>query len=265
MNWQEADTELNQRVKKYRFDHPHTPYKEAAAFVLDDDPELAAAYAGIDSPRTANIKRQFELDRKLKKDPDSPTADIDRHQYRATAAQFMGWRSASKTYGLDVEKEIVEKIQREIMDLENNQILYEKTIANYPEKEKRQKEIIEVLQAKLGSNIGHTPTIEEIKKAQDKLLALARELAIAEDELPNVEAQLNELRKKLANIQSGKKFSKQNRYASPSAELAARAKEYSRKYNCEYESAAGEILKEDLVLSTAYNLYDVDTLLGLKG
>ena len=264
MDFKEADNKLTERVKKYRFEHPHTSYQDAADIILDKDPELAAAYASVDSPRTSNIKRQFELDRKIKENPDSPTADIDQYQYRVTAAQFMGWRSASKTHGVDIEREIKEKIQREILDLETKQILYQKTISNYPEEEKRQLKIIEALQAKLGSNIGHTPSVKEIKKEQDKLLALARELSVAGDELPNVEAQLNELRKKLEKIESGKKFSRQRSYESPSAELAARAKEYAREYGIEYETAVDVILTEDPVLSHAYTFCHIDELLGLN-
>jgi hypothetical protein len=265
MNWQEADTELTRKVKKYRFEHPHTNYSDAVDIILDDNPELAAAYSSVDSPRTSNIKRQFELDRKIKENPDSPSADIDQYQYRVTAAQFMGWRSASKTYGVDVEREIIEKIQREIMDLESKQILYQKTIENYPEEEKRQRKIIESLQAKLGSSVGHTPTLKEIRAAQDKLLALSGELADAEEDLPRIEAELNALRKKLEKIESGKKFCQQKRYENPSAELADRAKKYSREYDVDYEAAAVRILEDDLVLSTAYNFYDVDKLLGLRG
>jgi hypothetical protein len=72
------------------------------------------------------------------------------------------------------------------------------------------------------------------------------------------------LRKKLEKIEAGKKFSQQKRCPTPSDELADRAKKYAREYEIDYETAAVEILEDDLVLSTAYNLYDIDTLLGLK-
>ena len=68
----------------------------------------------------------------------------------------------------------------------------------------------------------------------------------------------------LYKIEAGKKFSKQKRFATPSEELTQRAKKYARQYDIDYETAVVEIMDEDLVLSKAYNLYDVDTLLGLK-
>jgi hypothetical protein len=210
MNWQEADVELSKRVKKFRYDNPHTPYNEAVNIILEDDPELAVAYTGVDSPLTSNIVRQFELDRLQKKNPED---DLIKYQYRVTAAHYMGWRSASKTYGIDVEREIKEKIQREIMELENKQILFQK--------------------------------------------------AITEKELTNIEAQLNELHRKLGKIEDGKKFSQRYRFESPSAELVSRAKKYSRDYSIDYETAVADILGKDIVLATAYNLYSIDELLGL--
>ena len=207
MNWQEADRELDQRVKNFRYQNPKLSYQEAVNIILEDDVELAAAYNNMDSPRTANIKRQFELEKKLKKYPNDPAADIFQYQYRITAAQYLGWRSASKTYGIDVEKEIIEKIKHQIINLENKQTAHS---------------------------------------------------------LPEIEAELSVLRKKLDKIEKGKKFSLQNRYPSPSAELSGRAKKKAMEYGIKYENAVDLILKEDLVLSTAHNLYDVDTLLGLK-
>lgn len=265
MSINEISTEVVKRAKKYQFDHPHTPYNEAIDIVLDDDPELAAAYSETDSPLTANIIRQFELDKKLKENPDDPARDITEYQYKVTMAEAMGWRDASRIYGVDIAKEITDALRRKILDLETKQILHQEIISNFPAESKRLKQTIDELKSQLGVDIGHTPSPEEIKEEQEKLLALHRNLAVAEEELPGIEAELKELRAKLEKIESGKKFSQQKHSPSPSAELTARAKIYSREHEIDYGIAVDEIMEEDLVLSTAYNLYDVDTLLGLNG
>jgi vacuolar-type H+-ATPase subunit I/STV1 len=261
MDWQTADTILDERVKKYQFDCPEKTYQEAAEAILAEDPELEAAYNGTDSPRTANIKRQFELDRKLKENPGDPAGDITRFQYVTTMCGAMGWRQAARIYGIDLEKEIKEKIQKEVMSLENQLILYKKTISNYPEEEKRLKEIIESLQAKLGSDVGYTPTIAEIEKQQNKLLKLARDFAEAEENLPIVEKRLNTLRGKLEKIEKGKKFS----FSTPSEELSERAKAYAQEHEIDYGEAVDVIMEDDPVLHEAYSFRNFAELLGVEG
>lgn len=261
--WQQADEKLAQKVKEYRFKNPKVSYQDAMTIVCEQNPALADGYSGIPNRRQSLIVEQFTLDRQLK-DPNNPAPDLTKFQYRCNVAETEGWRAASKLYGLDLEKEIKEKIQKEIMSLENQVIKHKKIIENYPQEERRLKEIIQSLQAKLGSNIGHTPTIAEIKNEQDKLLALARDLSDAEEELPKVEAELNALRKKLSQIENGKKFSRQYRYDSPSAELVGRAKEYQKKYKMSYADAVDTVLEEDLVLNEAYMYSDIDQLLGLN-
>jgi phage shock protein A len=262
MNSFEASNEIAEKVRKYRFKNPHTNYEDATEIVCEQNPELEAAFAGTESPRASNIKRQFALDRKLKEDPDN---DIIKYQYKVTMAEAMGWREASRIYGIDITKEIIDALLRKILDLETQQALHQKAISNFPDESKRQEQKIEELQNRLGLDIGYTPSPEEIKAEQEKLLELHRNLDIAEEELPGIEAELKELRAKLEKIEAGKKFSIQNRYATPSDELADRSKTYAREHEIDYGIAADEILKEDQVLSTAYEFYDVDTLLGLNG
>jgi hypothetical protein len=261
--WQEADQELAERVRKFRYKNPHISYEAAQRIVLDEDSILAGSYSGVESPRTAAIRKEFALDRKLR-DGTSEAPDLDSYQYRCAVAEDIGWREASNLYGIDVEREIIEKLKRQIMDLENQQIQYQNIIDNFPEEERQQQQKVDTLQQQLGTRTGYVPTVEEVKKEQDKLLALGREHAIAEEELPHVEKELDALRKKLDKLESGKKFSRQKRYPSPSHELRARAERYAREYKVDYEVAAIEILEEDEILSTAYNLYSVDELLGLN-
>ena len=136
MNWQEADQELDQRVKNFRYQNPKLSYQEAVNIILEDNVELAAAYNNMDSPRTANIKRQFELDKKLKENPDCPTADIEQYQYRVAAAEFMGWRSASKTYGIDIEKKLSKKSSVRSWIWKINKSFTKKLFTIFPKKKK---------------------------------------------------------------------------------------------------------------------------------
>jgi len=170
--------------------------------------------------------------------------------------RIYGWRFFAK----DSKERMLEKLEtlrRRVLQLENQQIEFQKTIDNYSFHVKQKETDIQRLQGHMASgDVGYIPKPEEIEKANEELLEIHRKAGHAEINLPRVEKELAkakaELEKLEASWEKAKNHTSDQTYESPGVEVDSRAKEYMAKHGGDYSSAMNKILAGDPILGFAY-------------
>ena len=176
---------------------------------------------------------------------------------RRVQCQLYGWRTVKNLY----DKKEIDKLtalRRRVLDLENQEILFKQTLANYKGEAKLKEQAIRGLQSHLGSTRGFNPKPEDIQKAHEELLEIHQKAGIAEVGLPQVQADLKEARAELDKAEKEKKsFSKVagNIYSSPNDEVDAKARAYSEERGLTYTAAVQAVMDEDDELAEAYLNY----------
>jgi chromosome segregation ATPase len=178
-------------------------------------------------------------------------------QLRQVQRRLYGWRFVKDIYGeKDDMLEMLKKLRRKVLRLENEEIQLSAVLDNYDSVVKRKKEKIAELQGHLSSDIGFTPDPKQIEAANEELVQLHHEAAEAEIKLPIVQKELKAGRAKLEALEAdwvkAKKHSDGQRYDSPGLEVDARTKDYISQHGCDYETAMRKVLAGDPILSFAY-------------
>lgn len=167
-------------------------------------------------------------------------------QLRQVQRKLYGWRFVERVYG-EEKPGLQDYLQARILDLEEKELGYQKTLSNY----KTQVEMLEKLINQLINAMD--PDENKLKEAKENLLDLHRQASIAEIGLPMVQKDLEEARKELEVIQEkAKKHSVDEVYESITGEINGRAKKYAEKHGVDYSRAVSEILREDPELARRY-------------
>lgn len=175
---------------------------------------------------------------------------------RNVQRKLYGWRAVEDIYG---EKSLdeAERLKKEILDLEAQEVEYKGRIRNYPEASKMAQQKVDELKGHLGSRVGYNPKEGEFEKAHNELLRVDHEFAIAREDLPGVQRKLDELRNRLeklnnANGATVKTNAEKTQYASPGEEVDQKAKKYAEAYKVSYSEAVTVVLDRDTDLARAY-------------
>jgi len=211
--------------------------------------------------------REFELDRKLRKyqqvlednrtgkrkvsmgELASAQTEIEftEPKLRAVQKKLYGWRSVEAIYEKD-KPGYQGYLEERLLDLENKEIGYQKTLSGYQGQ-------VDHLEAEIAALINATDGDENrLREAKQQLLDCHEQYHIAETGLPMVQAELEELRKELEAMKAGtaKAHGLKQTWESVSAEISGRAMEKVHKYGIEYSLAVSQVLREDPELARRY-------------
>jgi chromosome segregation ATPase len=179
-------------------------------------------------------------------------------ELRQVQRSLYGWRFVAETYG-DAKKFAtvdIESLRARILDLETQETQHKWVLDNYEKNLAGAKEKVEKLKADLASDVGFKPKPEEIQKAQDELLAISRNVGVAEVALPAIQQELGKLRNELDTLgrKRDKVFTRESDmvYASPGDELDAKAQIYAAKHGISYTRALHAVIEADPDLAEIY-------------
>lgn len=227
------------------------------------------------SSRKSLVEQEFALDRlhrrykgileACERGENVPMADrymaetetpIIEARLRNVQRRLYGWREVAKIYG-DNRYDEVERLKKEILELEALEAQYKGRISNYPAESKRAQQKVDSLKGQLGNRIGYNPTQEDLDKAHNELLRIGREAAVAKEDLPRVQKKLDEIRKQLDALEKSagaqvKSHNEKTHYASPGDEVDQRARAYAEERKISYADAVALVIDEDPALARAY-------------